>query len=335
VNTVGGSGATFSSLTVNAPGLNDKLSVSLPITAAGNSVQPSDLTASAALKIKLGSAIGVKSSVNPGVVGSAITFTVLVVGNGRAVPTGIVRVYVGSVSTVTETLVDGRVTVSSDKLPAGAQEIIAEYSGDQNYSSARATLSEYIDKENAGITFTATPNPVSFGSELTLKATVATVAGLTPTGTVKFLADDVELGVVAMVAGTASYKTGTLKAGTHAFEAEYSGSADYKGSAATTTATVERLTPTVTLASSANPSAAGKSVAFTVTVTTPTREPIATGTVEFYYGSKMIGYETLAGGKAKFSTSTLPKGNNTISAHYLGDAVYSPAISANLVQGID
>jgi CSLREA domain-containing protein len=50
VTTIGGTGAAFSSLTVSSPG-QGTLSVSVPITASGNPVQPSALTASATLNI--------------------------------------------------------------------------------------------------------------------------------------------------------------------------------------------------------------------------------------------------------------------------------------------
>ena len=53
MTTVGGTGASFNSFT--APlAAQGTLSVSLPITASGNSVQPAALTATASLNIQMG-----------------------------------------------------------------------------------------------------------------------------------------------------------------------------------------------------------------------------------------------------------------------------------------
>src|ERR1035438_8352906 len=72
----------------------------------------------------------------------------------------------------------------------------------------------------------------------------------------------------------------------------------YIGSTSTTlTQTVNKTNTTVTLASSANPSAFGASVTFTATVAPST----ATGTVTFTNGSTTLGTGTISAGKATFS----------------------------------
>src|ERR1019366_6376850 len=77
---------------------------------------------------------------------------------------------------------------------------------------------------------------------------------------------------------------------------------------------VNKANTTVTLASSANPSAYGASVKFTATVTPTT----ATGTVTFTDGSATLGTGTIGAGKATFSISTLAVGSNSITASYGG-----------------
>jgi len=85
--------------------------------------------------------------------------------------------------------------------------------------------------------------------------------------------------------------------------------------------------PTVTLASSANPSALNQTVVFTATVPTA-----ATGIITFQDGSIILGTGAINGGVAVLSTSNLAVGTHTIMASYAGDTAYSSAASAPLTQ---
>ncbi len=96
-----------------------------------------------------------------------------------------------------------------------------------------------------------------------------------------------------------------------------------------------------TLVSSANPAAAGSSVAFTATVTTETA--MATGTVTFTDGSTVIGTATLAPGTvncttftatAAFVTTALASGSHSITASYGGDVNFAVSTSSALAQVI-
>jgi Bacterial Ig-like domain (group 3) len=60
--------------------------------------------------------------------------------------------------------------------------------------------------------------------------------------------------------------------------------------------------------SSLNPSADGQAVTFTAQVTSPTVH--VTGTVTFTVDGTTLGTVTLSGGKARITTSTLPKDTN-------------------------
>jgi hypothetical protein len=84
------------------------------------------------------------------------------------------------------------------------------------------------------------------------------------------------------------------------------------------------------LISSLNPSASGKLVTFTATVSS-TNESTPTGTIEFFNGATLLATKTLHSGSAKYVTSQLPAGSDTITAQYSGDANNS-ASSAQLVQ---
>ena len=76
----------------------------------------------------------------------------------------------------------------------------------------------------------------------------------------------------------------------------------------------------------ANPTTAvyGQPVDLTATVSGPDGDPTPTGTVDFYNGSTLLGTGTLASGIASLpSVTSLPVGDNSITATYLGDSNYA------------
>jgi hypothetical protein len=110
--------------------------------------------------------------------------------------------------------------------------------------------------------------------------------------------------------------------------ADYSGDSNYNtASSSALTQTVDKATPSVSLASSLNPSVFGSSVTFTATVPTD-----ATGTVIFMDGGTTLGTGTIAKGTASYSTAALGGGTHSITAVYSGDSNYVSATSAALSQ---
>jgi Bacterial Ig-like domain (group 3) len=95
---------------------------------------------------------------------------------------------------------------------------------------------------------------------------------------------------------------------------------------------VKKATSKTTITSSVNPSTAGQAVKFTATVTSPTAKP--TGTVTFKDGSTTLGTETLAAGKASYSTSALSAGSHNITAVYAGTTDIGGSTSPKLVQTV-
>ena len=87
---------------------------------------------------------------------------------------------------------------------------------------------------------------------------------------------------------------------------------------------------TTVLLASPNPAGFGEAVTLSAAVSpvnTGTGTP--TGTVEFFNGSTSLGASTLnADGVALLTTSTLPRGANTLTAQYAGDTVFTPSTSA-------
>jgi RHS repeat-associated protein len=94
--------------------------------------------------------------------------------------------------------------------------------------------------------------------------------------------------------------------------------------------TVVLPTPTLTVASSANPSTYGGSVTFTATISLG-----PTGTVTFYDSGTAIGTGTLSGTRATYTTSTLTAGTHSITAGWIGNSNYGPVTSSAITQTVN
>jgi hypothetical protein len=81
---------------------------------------------------------------------------------------------------------------------------------------------------------------------------------------------------------------------------------------------VLQTTSSATLTSTPNPSTVGQAVTFKATITSPT--VTAMGPVTFALGKTTLGTAQLSGGKATFTTSSLPAGSNVIKVTYNGNS---------------
>ena len=113
--------------------------------------------------------------------------------------------------------------------------------------------------------------------------------------------------------------------------------ASYNGrmeqAAITVTPAAGKTTPTVSVASSLNPSTYGASVTFTANVSGSGGTP--TGTVTFLDGTTTLGTGTLGSGSAKFMTNALGVGAHSITASYGGDTNFNTAKSGVLTQTVN
>ncbi|HST08773.1 MAG TPA: Ig-like domain-containing protein [Terriglobales bacterium] len=113
--------------------------------------------------------------------------------------------------------------------------------------------------------------------------------------------------------------------------ATYNGDAETaKSTSAVLLQIVNQATSATTIKSSLNPSAAGQTVTFTATVTSPTIS--ATGSITFMDGSNVLATVTLVGARGTLSTSALSAGSHSITAVYSGTANISGSTSSALVQ---
>jgi hypothetical protein len=169
--------------------------------------------------------------------------------------------------------------------------------------------------QSTSTTLTANPtSPVTAGTSVTFTATVSPAAA----GTVQFKDGAANLGPAATVsAGQASMTTSSLTVASHSITAVFTptdpsaflGSTSppmtyVVNSPATTTATALSANP-------ASPAASGMAVTFTANVT----PAAAAGTVQFMDGATALGTpQTVSGGQATTSTSTLSVATHSITA---------------------
>jgi hypothetical protein len=131
--------------------------------------------------------------------------------------------------------------------------------------------------------------------------------------------------------GVATFLISSLSVGAHSIAATYIGNASYGGSVSPAiTQIVNKADTTTTLTSNRNPSNPGQRVTFKAAVSPST----ATGTVQFFDGSVLLGTAPVSGGTASLATSSLAAGNHSITAHYSGDDTYNGSTSAVLTQSV-
>ena len=275
--------------------LNDNLSSSSTIT----------------VSVKNTSAVTLTSSANPVLAGSPVTLTAVVGPSGA---TGVVQFFNGGSLLGSATLTGGQAQLTVSMLPAGTDSLIASYGGDTNYNGSTSPVLVETVKGNTSITLNASPNPSTYGTAVTLSASVTPSSA---TGFVQFANGNTVLGSVALSGGTAKLSVTALPAGTDTLTASYLGdSLNAPGSPAVFAETVNKANSSVGL--SATPTSQSNS-GQTVTLTARVTPSIATGTVQFLDGSVVIGTASLANGNAVFATSSLSSGNHSIKANYTGD----------------
>jgi Bacterial Ig-like domain (group 3)/Beta-propeller repeat/Transmembrane protein 131-like N-terminal len=184
---------------------------------------------------------------------------------------------------------------------------------------------QWVSLTGLGVLYTVTKltsnkNPSALGQPVTLRATVSSPSGGTPTGFVYFRGPALNV-EKALSAGTATFTTKKLPLGLDVLTAFYPGDFNYgfSTSAPVNQYVLEGYTTTA-LTSSPNPSIYGQAVTFTAVVTSSLGAPPDGETVSFMKGAALLGTEVLSGGSASFTTSALTVGTNNITAVYGGDS---------------
>jgi sugar lactone lactonase YvrE/plastocyanin len=274
------------------------------------------------------------SPASPVDVGTTVTFTSVLTGNGVA-PAGALTLHDGSAVIATQNVTNtGTFTFSISSLAIGTHTLTAVYAGDANNSPATSNaIAITVQQAASSTSLTASANPSTLGQSLTLTA-VVTSSGANIAGTVSFLDGGSAIGSAALSAnGTAALTTNSLSFGPHTLTAVYSG--DTNHTASTSPVLTEQIVQAagVTLTSSLNPSISGTNVVFTATMS-GVGSLIPTGSITFNDGANTLGTVQLgATGAGSLQTAALTVGSHTIAANYSGDSNYAVA-SSSLVQTV-
>ena len=169
--------------------------------------------------------------------------------------------------------------------------------------------------------FVSSLNPSVYGQPVTFVAKVTQSGSFQPTGTVNFRwGIGYSIGAAALKSdGTATLTISNLNADPYPLTAVYSGDANNLSSTSSiVNQMVTQTTSAAAITSSLNPSRAGQAVKFTTQITSPTVVP--KGPVTFTAGTIVSGTVQLSGGKATFTTSSLPVGSTVVKVTFNGDS---------------
>jgi sugar lactone lactonase YvrE len=275
---------------------------------------------------KASTATSLTSSPNPSTVGASVTLTATVTPSGA---TGTVQFFNGSTLLGSGNLSSGKAQFTTAALPAGTNSLTATYTGDSNYASSSGATQQTVNKLSTTTSLTTSPNPSTVGAPVTL---TATVTPSTASGSVQFFNGSTLLGSANLSNGQAQLTTNSLPAGANSLTATYGGDANNAASSSSATLeTVNKLSTTTSLTSSPSPSTFGGSVTLTANVTPSS----ATGPVQFFNGSTLLGSANLSGGQAQFTTTALPAGTDSLTAGYAGDATNAASVSSARLQAVN
>jgi hypothetical protein len=275
------------------------------------------------------------STSGPSLINQLVTFTATVTSTYGVPDSAPVTFSDGTTELGSTTTAGGVAMFQASSLTAKTHTIKAVYAGDTTFKSSFGSVKQVVGLYAATVIVTASPNPSAFGQSVGLVATVTSAAPGGPTGTVTFKSGSTTLGTASLTAGTAALATTKLPVGVDAIVATYNGDAqDGKITSAPFTQMVNQATISLTLTSSLNPSPFGKTVKFTATLTSNGSLPSGSGQVVIFGSNDTtLGTGNIAGGKAVFSTATLPSGFDQVTATYAGSGDYSSA-SASVTQNV-
>jgi hypothetical protein len=174
-----------------------------------------------------------RSSAKPSLAGQPVTFTATLTSPpGPPAPTGMIEFLADGHLQAQVPLTAKMASWTTSSLSAGKQKMSVVYSGDSDYGSAEASLTQPVVPKNTRTTLSSSSNPAVAGQAVTFTATVTPSApGTAPTGLIIFSDGATVLGKIALSAAgqdaQATYVTAALAPGTHGITAAYVGSGTY------------------------------------------------------------------------------------------------------------
>jgi hypothetical protein len=255
--------------------------------------------------------------------GASVALKATVTSSGGT-PTGTVTFKNGSTTLGSCTLSSGTCTYSTTALPVGSLTITASYGGATDFAISSGTASVTVTAASTTTTLAITPSPAASGQQLSFKATT-TSSGGTPTGTINISYGSIIFETCTLSGGTCTTTLlVSLPVGTYSVNINYLGSTNFAASSSKTNITITAAATTTTLVVTPNPATPSQALTLTATVKRPSGYTgVATGKVNFYYSTLLLGTGTLnSSGVATYTQPAvnLPAGTYSLKAEYAGDA---------------
>ena len=226
-------------------------------------------------------------------------------------------------------------------LAGGTHSLFAVYSGsDSNYqtaSSAPVTLT--ITPAITTLSLQSSASSVNSGSSFTLTASMTSVSGVYPAGTIQFnnyVANTslvATLGTATLVNGVATLTLSSQQTGVNTLGASYSGSANF-GPVNSSQITVN-VAQTMNITSSASTVSPTSADTISVAILPLAGKPVPTGTITVSGGGFQSASTALVNGSAAvvIPPNTFTNGSYVLTAAYSGDANY-PASTGSLLLNV-
>jgi hypothetical protein len=274
---------------------------------------------------------------NPINIYSTAQFTAAVT-SAFGTPTGSVTFSDNGSALATNVLAGGTTSLTYTGAVAGTHNITATYTPSGAFAASSATCSEVVNALQTASTLTVAPATSTYGSPVTLTATVSpvTMPGPSiPTGVVTFYNGPAPIGTATLAGGVATLATGSMQGGSYSLTCTYGGSSIYSSSNCNSVPVVVNAAPSaLTLTSSNNPATYLSPVTFTVGLTANGQSAGAGNTILLMVNGQVISLVTGASGSATYTTATLQPNSYPITASFAGSNNFL-ASSASLTEVIN
>jgi autotransporter-associated beta strand protein len=286
---------------------------------------PTNIGAVAHTVVKGSIAVDVVSSAPVAAFGQPVTFTATMTPGmtGGLPPSGFVAFLVNGAQRGAPVAVDstGKAAITLGSLPVGTPSIVAQYSGDTNYTGrASAAFSQTVNAAASTANLSSNGPSFIYGNDIvTAQIASAIPGGVTPTGSVTFTLTSAGGPITLtapLIAGVATMPHPNVGLYT-SIVANYTGDYAPSTSNAIGPLNISPAATNMTFTPSVSPSGFAGPVTFTATVTSPNSPLTPAGDVTFIIdGSSAAVVPLNTSGVATYSTSTLSPGNHNVIASF-------------------